>query len=376
MLHECLQGARVLDLSQYIPGPFASLMLADFGADVVKIEPPGGDPMRTFGPRDADGLSPFYKVLNRGKTVVRLNLKDAGDQAVFAGLVAGADVVLESFRPGVLGRLGFPRERLRRLNPGLVHCALSGFGQSGPYRDRAGHDLTYAAMAGIVAATGTAEEPVIPFPPVADHAGALHAVMAILGVLVRKERSGQGAYLDVSLFESALALGYLGLTLGRRGGLGRGSDLLNGGAAYYRVYRCADGRFAALAPIEPKFWQAFCTAVGRPEWIERQAEPLPQTDLIADVAALFATRPLRAWEDLLHPVNCCFEPVLDAAEVPDVAQVRARGVVQELEGGGGEAAVGVLFPASMDGRPPRPRLPLREREARDVVHAWGVAEPV
>lgn len=369
MLQDCLEGVRVLDLSQYIPGPFATLILADLGADVVKIEPPQGDPMVAFGPRDADGVSPFYKQVNRNKTVVRLDLKSTEGKAAFSRLVEGADVVLESFRPGVLDRLGFGPDRLRAIAPGLVHCALSGFGQDGPYRLRAGHDLTYMALSGCLAATGGAEAPAMPYPPLADHAGAMHAVMAVLGALLRRQRTGEGASLDVSLFESALHLGYLGLTLGGLGGVARETDLLNGGAAYYRCYRCADGRFAAIGAIEPKFWQAFCETVGRPDWVVRQGEPLPQTALIDEVATLFAGHDLAHWEALLGPVDCCFEPVLEAERVPDHPHVAARGLVAPPGDSG--AARDVRFPAFWDGAPPPARRPLRQDTVEGVLARWG-----
>ncbi len=358
MLADCLAGTRVLDLSQYIPGPFATLMLADLGARVVKVEPPAGDPMRSFGPLEADGTTPFYKALNAGKTVVRLDLKGDG-AAVLRDMVAEADVLLESFRPGVLDRLGFGWERLRAINPRLVHCALSGFGQTGPWRLRAGHDLTYVALTGGLALTGNEAAPAIPFPPLADHAGAVQAVVAILGALVRRGRSGQGAHLDVSLYESALAWQYMALG----GHEPAGHGLLNGGAAYYRIYRTRDGGHLAVAPIEPKFWRAFCEAAGRPDLIGRQAEPLPQIDLIAEVAAIVAARPLDEWVRLLEPADCCVEPVLAPAAVPGLPHVAARG----FAGCGGQ----VITPVLLDGAAPRPRAPLVEVPAEAAPEAWA-----
>ncbi len=368
MLQDCLRGVRVLDLSQYIPGPFATLLLADLGAEVVKVEPPHGDPMRAFGPIEADGVSAFYKQVNRNKTIVELDLKSADGKEALAALVARADVVLESFRPGVLDRLGFGPDRLRELRPGIVHCALSGFGQDGPNRQRGGHDLTYMALSGCLAATGTAEAPAMPYPPMADHAGAMHAVMAVLGALLRRQRTGEGASLDVSLFESALHLGYLGLTLGSLGGVTREGDLLNGAAAYYRCYRCADGRFAAIGAIEPKFWQAFCEAVGHPEWTDRQSEPLPQTALSDAVAALFASEPLAHWEALLGPVDCCFEPVLEPERVPSHPHVESRGLVSPVRES--SAVRDVRFPAYMDGTPPPERRPFGVNAVQKIIEGW------
>lgn len=369
MLADCLAGIRVLDLSQYIPGPFCTLLLSDMGAEVVKVEPPQGDPMRTFGAADGDGLSPFYKLLNRNKAVVRLDLKSEAGQEAFRRMVESADVLLESFRPGVMERLGFGRDRLRALNPGLVHCALSGYGQTGPFRLRAGHDLTYVAMTGSLAGSGTAATPVMTFPPLADHAGAMQATVSILAALLRRGRSGQGAAIDVSLFESLLSWQYWGLTLGRRGqNPRREHDLLNGGAAYYRIYRTRDGKFAAFAPIEEKFWAAFCTAAERPDLLPRQSEPLPQTSLISELEQLFASRSLADWEALLGPADCCFEPVLEPSDVPGHPHIQARGLIAASDGA--DATAEILFPALIDGMAPPPRKPLREVSAADLLAEW------
>jgi alpha-methylacyl-CoA racemase len=365
-----LAGMKVLDLSQYLPGPFAAQVLADLGAEIIKVEPPAGDPMRGFIFVDKDGISPFYKQVNAGKTILRLDLKTATDRSVFERLAAKADVLLESFRPGVMDRLGFNRERLSACNPRLIHCALSGFGQTGPYRLRGGHDLTYVALTGGLSATGTEVEPVITFPPLADHAGAQQAVIAILGALVRRGISGVGSYIDVSLHEAALAWQSVGLTLANRAPLHieRGHGLLTGGAAYYHIYRTADDRFMAFAAIEEKFWSAFCEAVGRPDWIERQREPVPQEALIADLQDLFRSRTFQEWNELAARVDCCLEPILRHDEVGDHPQVRERGLIQT--GIGKEPATAVLFPAKIDGRSSAPRPPLKEISVDLALNAW------
>ena len=358
---DCLAGIRVLDLSQYIPGPFATLMLADFGAQVIKVEPPAGDPMRVFGPLDADGTTPFYKALNAGKTVVRLDLKGQ-DAGRLERLVASADVLLESFRPGTLDRLGFSAERLRALNPRLIHCALSGFGQTGPWRLRAGHDLTYVALTGGLSRLGDEAAPTIPFPPLADHAGALQAVTAILAALVRRGRTGLGAHLDVSLQESALAWQYLALSAGGRD-LGRGRDLLNGGAAYYRIYRTRDGRFLAAAPIEAKFWRAFCLVVGRPDLIARQNEPLPQTALSRDEAARIGSPEEADSVRMVEPPGGRGERVVEPAEVFGQDHVEERGFLQP----DGQ----VLLPVRLDGAARPPRAPLRDADGMAIDWEQG-----
>ncbi|SOD97923.1 CaiB/BaiF CoA transferase family protein [Caenispirillum bisanense] len=366
MLADCLAGIRVLDLSQYVPGPYATLLMSDLGAEVVKVEPPAGDPMRGLPPLGADGVAPAYHGLNRNKTVVRLDLKSEDGKAVLRDLVAAADVLLESYRPGVLERLGFGPEDLRRLNPGLVHCALSGFGQTGPLRLRAGHDCTYMALAGALAVTGTADLPIAPFPPIADHASAMNAVIATLAALVRRGRTGRGAALDLSIYESGLALQYQSLLTAATAPIAHERDLLNGAAAYYRVYRCADGGFMALGAIEPKFWRDFCVQVGREDWIARQDEPFPQTALTAEVADLIASRSRQEWTDAFVEVDCCFEPVLTPAEAATHPQAAARGMVTLLPTGDAEP----LFPAHADGQPPAARRPLVEAEATAVRDAW------
>jgi len=371
MLDDALRGCRVLDLSQYLPGPYATRLLADLGAEVVKIEPPAGDPMRSFISRDDDGLSPLYKQVNAGKTVVLLDLKSAGGAAAFAELVTAADVLLESFRPGVLERLGFGRERLAELNPRLVHCALSGFGQDGPASQRAGHDLTYMALSGMLHSTGTVQTPVIPFPPVSDYAGGEKAAAMILAALLKRERTGSGCFLDTSLFETILAWQSFGQAAARHGGSdhGRGRGLISGGAACYQIYPTADDRYVVLAALEAKFWHAFCRAVERLDWIDRQQEPLPQTDLIAELRAFFASASRDAWVERLAGVDCCFEPLLEPEEVLRQPQVVSRRLLAPALGK--SLPADILLPLHVDGEPPRPRRPLRSAAVAEVAARWG-----
>jgi crotonobetainyl-CoA:carnitine CoA-transferase CaiB-like acyl-CoA transferase len=369
-LADLLRGIRVVDVSQFIPGPQAALHLADLGADVVKVEPPGGEPMRVFPPLDPDGVSAPYKLMNRGKTVVEVDLKSAHGKVEFSALVAAADVLVESYRPGVLDRLGFERAALERLNPRLVHVALTGFGQTGPYRTRAGHDINYMALAGGLAASGTAERPVAAYPPTADHASALQAALTAVAALFRRQQSGRGAFIDVSLAETVLAWQAIPLTLAQRPGQApdRGAQILNGGTARYQVYRTADGKFLTLGAVEDKFWASFCHAVGRPDWGPRGDEAMPQTTLIAEVAALIASQPLAHWERAIDPADCCFHPVVELADLPDHPQIAARGLVQRVAGD--PTLVETLFPAWLDGTPPTPRAPIRFAEAAEVFARW------
>jgi len=370
MIPALLAGIRVLDVSQYFPGPLAAQILSDLGASVIKVEPPAGDPMRRFGPPDADGWAADYKLINAGKRVVRLDLKGEAGQEQVGRLLARADVLIESFRPGTLERLGLGHERLARLNPGLVHVALSGWGQGGPYRLRAGHDLTYVAVGGGLAGSGTADEPVMTCPPMGDHAGAQQTALAALAGLFGRSRSGRGVYLDVSLMETVLAWQSVPLTLAARGTLpARGSSLLTGGAACYHLYRTADGRFVALAALEPKFWEAFCQAADRSPWIGRQDEPMPQQALIGELAAMFATRPAAHWSALLDPVDCCFEVVVPFEDLPDHPQVAARGQIVRHDGP--EPLVEALLGLRIDGAPPARRVPLVEVDAATAEALWA-----
>lgn len=365
-----LSGIRVIDLGQYLPGPFAAQLLGDLGAEVVKVEPPEGDPLRRLGDRDSDGTTAAYKLLSAGKTVVRLDLKSPEGVAAFEALVAGADALVESYRPGVLDKLGLGRDRLRRINPRLVHASLSGWGYTGPYSRRAGHDLNYMAVGGGLDASGLPDRPVFAYLPTADFASAQHTAMAVAAALFGRERTGEGCFLDLSIMESVLGWQGLSLTDAARGRLPeRGEGLLSGGVACYRIYRTADGRFVTLGALEPKFWRGFCAAVGRPDWIERQSDPLPQTGLIGELDALFAAHDLAHWRALLDPADCCFEVLPTLAEVPDHPHLKARGQIRVTSGP--EPLVETLLGVRVDGGPPPDRPPVRETDAAGVIAAWS-----
>ena len=316
-----LTGFRVMDLSQYLPGPYATRLLCDLGAEVIKIEPPAGDALRRMFRAAGDRDSPVYRLLNHGKQIARVDLKDPRSLDAIHSVVAGADVFLESFRPGVVERLGLGHARCADINPGLVYCSLSGYGQNGPLRLAGGHDINYCAAAGVFS-HGTVDSP--PFPLVADHGGAMNAVNAILAALLGRARHGQGAVLDISLYETMLSFQYPATA-----GPGAGNqDLLTvtGGAACYNFYRTADHRVVTLGALEPAFWRNFCAAMERPDWIGRQFETMPQTDLIDDVGGAIGGLMLEELVAGLDGVDCCFEPVPDAAEINAHLQTVSRGM--------------------------------------------------
>ncbi len=368
-----LAGIRVVDLGQYLPGPYAAQILADFGADVIKVEPPDGDPFRRMAPFDADGLSMDYRAVNAGKSVVVLDLKSPAGRDAFAGLLESADVLIESFRPGVLDRLEFPRERIQSLNPSLIHVSLTGWGQTGPYRDRPGHDINYMALGGGLTATGTAATPVIGYPPTADHASglqaALAAVTALFGRLNPRAASNGGQHIDLSIMESVLAWQTVPLNAVLSGHPPeRRYEVLNGGAACYQIYRTADARCVTLGALEEKFWANFCHAVGRPDWIDRQWERLPQRALIGEVADLMRSRPLDEWQARLEAVDCCFEPVWPVEDLSEHPHLQARGMLRQKAGA--RDGLQVLNPLHVDGAKPAQRQPLIETDIETVLAGW------
>ena len=355
-LRDCLRGVRVLDLSRYLPGPTATLLLADLGAEVLKIEAPAGDEMQELGPRDAAGGPLFYAAVNAGKSVRRMNLKDAAARAEFLRLVEATDVLLESFRPGVMAKLGLGYDTLSKVNPRLVYCALSGYGTVGPLASAAGHDANYLASAGMLdrQSGGTAG---FFDPPVADNVGALFAVIAILGALRARDRDGRGCTIDIGLADSVMPLQTFQVAdYGERGySPGPDETYLNGGAAWYRVYRTRDGGHVALGAAGDKFWRSFCEAAGRPDWIARGAQALPHRALVGEVAAFFADLTLAECNARFMPADCCYTPVLTLGAALESEQIRARQLVRRAPNG----ALQALFPAWVDGEPPAVRPPLR-----------------
>jgi len=336
-----LNGIRVLDLSRLLPGGFASLLLADLGADVIKVEDTGmGDYVRWAPPYYGDDeqqplgtRSALYLSLNRGKRSIRIDLKQERGREAFLRLVEDADVVLESFRPGVLDRLGVGYERLRERNPGVILCAISGYGQDGPNTARAGHDTNYLALNGVLGLTGAADGPPVQAAgQIADlGGGGLMASFGILAALYERQRSGEGQLVDISMTDGSLSwLAMVAAQFLRDGELPRrGRGALNGGIACYLPYECADG-WVSCGALEPKFWQAFCRGVGREDLFEHQFAQ-PGSPGWAAVAEVFRGRSKGEWAAFNDEHDCCIEPVLDLDEVLDSELVRVREMVVEVE---------------------------------------------
>ena len=365
------RGIRVLDLSAFLPGPLASLLLADMGAEVLKIEPPAGDAMMQLGPRDADGAPLFYEAVNAGKTVIRMDLKQPGARAEFLRLVTEHDVLLEGFRPGVMQRLGLGYAALQKINPGLVFCSLSGFGAAGPMSQAAGHDANYLAQAGVLHRNAQ-DKPFFYDPPIADVTSSLFAVIAILGALRAREADGLGCEIDIGLADVAMPLQLFPVAeYGANGAIPQPrTTYLNGGAAYYQVYATQDQRHVAVGAVESKFWSAFSRAAGKPEWIARQAETLPQTRLIADVAALIGKLTLAECVQRFDDDDCCVSPVLDLGQALSSPRIAERDLVRRSPDG----ALQALFPARIDGRAPNSRRPLARSHLQTIEQA-GATNP-
>ncbi|TXD39678.1 CoA transferase [Lujinxingia vulgaris] len=331
-----LKGVKVLDLSRLLPGPFASLLLADMGADVLKIEDPRGGDYARYYPPLVDGVGAFYASVNRNKRSMTLDLKCAQGREVLERLLEDRDVLLESFRPGVMARLGLDPQGLRERFPGLVICSVSGFGQSGPARDRAGHDLNFVARAGLLDQNARAgEAPVVPGYQVADLAGgALYAALGICGALFARSRSGEGAWLDISMSEGALSLMAPAIAMRAAGeAMAPGQGMLSGGLPCYRVYETADGRYMAVAALEPKFWEALIGALKKPELSGRgMLSGEDGEEVAAELASIFRSQPQSHWEQMLGEVDCCVEPVRELGELVDDAIYQARNVFFELQG--------------------------------------------
>ena len=388
-----LEGVRVLDLSRLLPGGFCSLLLADFGADVLKVEDTGmGDYIRLSPPyidgADDSAKSALFLSLNRNKRSIRLDLKSEGGREALLRLVREYDVVLESFRPGVLDRLGVGYERMREENPGIVYCAISGYGQTGPKREAAGHDMNYLGLVGLLGLTGEREgEPVQAAGQIADlGGGALMAAFGILAALRERDGdgtpahagSGEGQIVDVSMADGALS--WLAMVAGAYFADGnqpqRGELLLAGSVICYRPYECADG-WVSLGALEPKFWQAWCRGVGREDLIEKQFER-PGTEAHAEVEKTFKARPRADWEAFAREHDCCLEPVLELNEALSSDLVREREMVVEIDQPGAERPVRQLgIPVKLTrtpgehGRLPGPAL---GEHTEEVLRAAGYSE--
>lgn len=340
-----LTGLKVLDLSRLLPGPYLTLLLADLGAEVTKVEDPeGGDYVRHVPPMvelpGTGEVGALFAVLNRGKRSLALDLRQAGDRERLLALVEGADVLVESFRPGVMERLGLDLPTLHARNPKLLLLSLSGWGQEGPLAKRAGHDLGYLARTGALGLGGA--QPGLPaFPGVqmADVGGALLAAVALLAALHERQRTGVGKRIDVALADAGLAFALPALAqqlllAGKEEVPARGDDLLSGGVPSYGLYATSDGGTLAVAALEPKFWLGLCAALGRPDLETGGLVRGEEAKRVrAELSGIFQTKTLAEWEAFFAPLDLCVEPVREGSTPLGDAHLAARGFVEETPWG-------------------------------------------
>lgn len=352
-----LEGIRVLDLSRYLPGPFATQILADFGAEVIKVEDPrGGDLGRSLPPIVAGESARFYTV-NRNKKSITLDLKKEAGKDVFKCLAAKCDVVVDQFRPGVMDKMGLGYEDLKTINPGLIYCAITGYGLDGPMRDAAGHDLNYLSLSGITEVNGAYQGmPAMCGAQIADIAGGtLHSVIAILLALRSREQTGQGQLCDISMLDGSVSL--LAYTLGEWSATRqipqRGNDLLTGGYAFYQIYATSDSKYVSLGAVEDKFFAEFCQKIGRPEFASQQWNKDAQRGLIEEIGAIFKEKTRDEWMAFFADSDICFTPILNLEEVCEHPQVQAREMILKMPdfGGSGQEMILTGLPIKLSETP-------------------------
>ena len=361
-----LEGIRVLDLSRLLPGPYLTQLIADLGAEVIKVETPlAGDYSRLALPEM--GLGKMYETVNQSKKSLAINYRNARGRELFLELAKTADVVLEGFRPTIADKYGIGYEAVRAVKPDIVYCSLSGYGQEGPYKQRAGHDYNYMSVGGAFGLNGRRGERPVPYGlPVADLSGGMLAAIAILGALVARERGGQGMYLDMALLDGviswmtplALSAYFSGLEVGA------GTHPLLGGRAFFNIYEAADGEYLTLAAIEPHFWGDFCKTIGRSDLIERQFDPA----LGPEMETIFKQKTRAEWLALFADNDACVEPVNTIEEMLADPQVQARGHVCMEDG----KPVGMRSPFVF-ARKERSPAPTLGADTRDLLQEIGVS---
>jgi len=342
-----LRGIKVLDFSTLLPGPMATLFLAEAGADVIKVERPEfGEEMRYYPPKWGES-SINFSLLNRGKKSLTLDLKGTDAIQTLTPLIESSDIIVEQFRPGVMKRLGLDYESVKLINPKIIYCSISGYGQDGPKQNLAGHDINYIGEAGLLSlASGTQDSPVVPPALIADIAGGSYpAVMNILLALRERDLSGEGAYIDISMTDGVLPFLWWALGKTSETGVdpGNGGDRLTGGSPRYQLYPTSDGRFVAAGPLEDKFWSAFCDAIGL-EGTHRDDLIAPDRTIEA-VRSIIASRTASEWEPILRRADCYCTIVKSVSEALADAQFQARGVFEaQLSSGDGKSIPAIPVP--------------------------------
>ncbi|MFK9091081.1 CaiB/BaiF CoA transferase family protein [Bacillus salipaludis] len=311
-----LNGVKVIDFTNYLPGPFATLRLAELGAEIIKVEPPSGDPARNTGISKL-GTGIVFLANNRQKKSITLNLKEKVGVETALKLIANADVVIESFRPGVMEKLGLSYEDVRKVKPDIVYCSISGYGQDGILSKLGNHDINYMALSGVLAQLKDSQgKPVHPTITIADYLGGFAANERILAGLVSRFLSGQGSYHSISITDQLVSLLGNHVIVEKETGEGNGINVLNGNIISYAIYETMDRRYMCLGALEPKFWQNFCLAHGHEDWIEAHFSKTDAANLVfKEVTALFKGKTFYEWIEFAEKVDCCMAPVLEVGEL-------------------------------------------------------------
>lgn len=374
-----LSSLKVLDFSTLLPGPFGTLVLADLGAEVLRVESPTRPDMVRMMPPFVEGQSAVHGYLNRSKRSLGVDLKKEGASELIYALVKEYDIVIEQFRPGVMARLGIGYEELKKHNPSLIYCAITGYGQDGPYKDRAGHDLNYLAIAGVGSYNGRANTGPAPMGvQLADIAGgSFHAVMAILAAVIHRQQTGEGQMIDISMTDTAFSLHGLAAA----NALVAGEDptlegtMLNGGS-FYDYYETQDGRWLSVAGLEPQFLSRFCAAIGEPELANYGATTAPDkvAEMKAKIKTAIAAQPLAYWQKVFAEVDACVEPVLTVSEAKKHPQIQARNMVIDVASIQGGAQQQTASPFKFSATPPAYKhvgVPVGEHSA-EVLQELGL----
>ncbi len=334
-MNQALEGLKVLDLTRLLPGGYCTLLLADMGADVLKVEDPfGGDYVRWFPPKVKEE-SVYFLAVNRNKKSMKLNLKPERGKQIFRELVKGYDVLVEGFRPGVMKRLGLGYEEISKINPRIVYCSISGYGQDGPYSQRAGHDINYIGIAGILGITGFKDRPpVVPGVPVADFGGGgMLAALGIMMALYHRSHSGRGQYVDISMMDGVASwmANIAAKHFSENDPHNRGEVDLAGGFICYDAYETKDGRHLSVGALEPKFWTNFCRLIDREDLIDAQVDSTEDGRLKKEITAIFKSKTLDEWLSLLGEHDTCIEKINTVAEAMEDPQILHRKMVVEID---------------------------------------------
>jgi len=366
-----LSGLKVLDLSMNLPGPYLTWLLACLGAEVLKVEMPmGGDYARSIGGRP--GESPYFAAVNRGKKSLAVNLKEPAGHEIFCRLLGEYDVLVEGFRPGAMAGLGLDFAAASAMQPRLIYLSITGYGHQGPNRARAGHDINYLALAGVLGMTGSrAGDLAIPGVQMADLAGgSLLGLVGLLAALHQRERTGRGQFVDAAMFDGSLSLAtmvWAGVSAGLDNPAPAGMTL-NGAYPCYNLYRTSDGAWFSLGALEPKFWLNFCAAMGRPDL---EAQQFGGPEVVEEVADIFATRTRDQWTNFFQEHDACCEPVLSLGEVMEAPLTQARGMVADTPYG-----PQVASPLKLSDSPDQAgdRAPALGQDTRAVLAGLGYAD--